>query len=364
MIIMKKQIALVKGDGIGPEVVNEGVNILKTIAEYTDYEFDFTEAPMGGEIWKKCGESLPQTSLEMMKQSDAILFGAVGLPDIPQGVAEKAILKVRQDLDLYVNLRPVKLYPSLHDMCPLKPEIVEDGINISIFRENTESVYAQIGGIVNQETAVNSMVYTRKGVSRIIEYAYEFVSKNRLDELISVDKANVLVVSQFWRQIFQSIGKNYPKIKQTNYYVDAFCQWLIRKPSSIHTVVTENMFGDIVSDEAAYLVGSLGMGASGNINPTGVSMYEPIHGSAPDITGQGIANPIGTILSLKLMFEESFRDTHVGVAIDKAVESALESMRTTDIYSKYAQNKVNIQRGNCREMGSSVAEQLKSILKN
>ncbi|MHA1617999.1 MAG: isocitrate/isopropylmalate dehydrogenase family protein [Promethearchaeota archaeon] len=360
---MKKQIALVKGDGIGPEVVDEGVNILKTIAEYTDYEFEFTDAPMGGEIWKKCGESLPQASLEIMKQSDAILFGAVGLPDIPQGAAEKAILKVRQDLDLYVNLRPVKLYPSLHDMCPLKPEIVEDGINISIFRENTESVYAQIGGIVNQETAVNSMVYTRKGVSRIIEYAYEFVSKNSLDELISVDKANVLTVSQFWRTIFQSIGKNYPKIKQTNYYVDAFCQWLIRNPSSIHTVVTENMFGDIVSDEAAYLVGSLGMGASGNINPDGVSMYEPIHGSAPDIAGQGIANPIGTILSLKLMFEESFRDPQVGTSIDKAVESALDSKRTTDIYSKFAQNNVNIKRVNCLEMGTTVAEQLKLILK-
>ncbi|MHA1562481.1 MAG: isocitrate/isopropylmalate dehydrogenase family protein [Promethearchaeota archaeon] len=334
---MKKKIALVKGDGIGPEVVNEGIKILRTIEEHTDYEFEFKEAPMGGNVWKKCGESLPQSSFEIMEQSDVILFGAVGLPDIPQGVAEKAILRVRQDLDLYVNLRPVKLYPSLHDMCPLKAEIVEKGIDISIFRENTESVYAQIGGIVNQETAVNSMVYTRKGVSRIIEYAFEFVLKNNLGELISVDKANVLAVSQFWRQIFQSIGQKYPKIKQTNYYVDAFCQWLIRDPSSIRTVVTENMFGDIVSD---------------------------VHGSAPDITGQGIANPIGTILSVKMMFEESFQDEQIGKFIDKAVENSLESKRTTDIYSKFAEKDVNIKRVNCIEMGNDVSEQLKTILRN
>ncbi len=361
--MMIKKIALVKGDGIGPEVVNEGIKILKIIEEYTDYEFEFKEAPMGGNIWKKSGESLPQTSFEIMKESDTILFGAVGLPDIPQGVAEKAILRVRQDLDLYVNLRPVKLYPSLHDMCPLKAEIVEKGIDISIFRENTESVYAQIGGVVNQETAVNSMVYTRKGVSRIIEYAFEYVIKNNIEELISVDKANVLAVSQFWRQIFQSIGQKYPKIKQTNYYVDAFCQWLIRDPSSIRTVVTENMFGDIVSDEAAYLVGSLGMAASGNINPNNVSMYEPIHGSAPDIAAQGIANPIGTILSIKMMFEESFQDAQMGRFIDKAVENSLESKRTTDIYSKFAQKDVNIKRVNCNEMGNEVSDQLKSILK-
>jgi len=335
--MMKKKIALVKGDGIGPEVVNEGIKILRTIEEHTDYEFEFKEAPMGGNVWKKCGESLPQSSFEIMEQSDVILFGAVGLPDIPQGVAEKAILRVRQDLDLYVNLRPVKLYPSLHDMCPLKAEIVEKGIDISIFRENTESVYAQIGGIVNQETAVNSMVYTRKGVSRIIEYAFEFVLKNNLGELISVDKANVLAVSQFWRQIFQSIGQKYPKIKQTNYYVDAFCQWLIRDPSSIRTVVTENMFGDIVSD---------------------------VHGSAPDITGQGIANPIGTILSVKMMFEESFQDEQIGKFIDKAVENSLESKRTTDIYSKFAEKDVNIKRVNCIEMGNDVSEQLKTILRN
>jgi len=361
---MKKKIAIVKGDGIGPEVINEGIKILETIEQYSDYKFNFIEAPMGGNVWKKFGDSLPESSFEIMKQSDAILFGAVGLPDIPQGVAEKAILRVRQDLDLYVNLRPVKLYPSLHDMCPLKTEIVEEGIDISIFRENTESVYAQIGGIVNQESAINSMVYTRKGVSRIIEYAFNFVKKNKLEELISVDKANILTVSQFWRQIFQEIGSNYAQIKQINYYVDAFCQWLIRDPSSIRTVVTENMFGDIVSDEAAYLVGSLGMGASGNINPHGVSMYEPIHGSAPDIAGQEIANPIGTILSIKMMFEESFQDVKMGKFIDKAVEDSLRSNRTSDIYSKYAQNNVNIKRVNCKEMGDAIVKRLEILLKN
>src|SRR6056297_1233009 len=203
MNMMKKQIGVAKGDGIGPEVVNEGLKILKTIDEYTNFQFEFTDTPFGGNVWKEHGTSLPDKTFETMKKMDAIIFGAVGLPDLPQGVAEYAILKIRQGLDQYVNLRPAKLYEPLRDKCPLKDEYIKEGIDLTVVRENTESVYSKIGGIVNDETAVNNMVYTRKGVERIIKYGYDYAQRKGQKEILSVDKANILDVSQFWRGIFE-----------------------------------------------------------------------------------------------------------------------------------------------------------------
>jgi 3-isopropylmalate dehydrogenase len=356
-----KKIAVAKGDGIGPEVVDEALKILQIVAEYTDFKFEYIETPMGGNVWKATGDSLSDATLTKMKTCDAILFGAVGLPDIPQGVAEYAILKVRQGLDEYVNLRPAKLFEPLRDKCPLKDEYIGKGIDMVTVRENTESIYAKIGGIVHDDAAVNSMVYTKTGVERIIKYAFEYAKRKGHTEVISVDKANILSCSQFWRNHFHRIGQSYPEIKKTDFYVDAFCQWLIRKPYTVQTAVTENMFGDIVSDEAAYLIGSLGMAASGNINPEGVSMYEPIHGSAPDIAGQGIANPIGTILSLKLMLEESFHDTVIGQKIEDAVVAALEKGRTPDIMPTVPSAKIT--KMNTKEFGSLIGTELKQLLK-
>ncbi len=366
---MRKTIALAHGDGIGPEVVNEGKKILDLIAQYTDYDFNFVETPLGGDVWKRTGNNLPENSFNQMKESDAILFGAIGLPDIPQGIAESAIMKMRQGLNLYVNLRPVKLYEPLYDICPLKPEFYADGIDITIVRENTESVYAQIGGIINADTAVNTMVYTRKAVERLLDYGFDYATRMGHTEIISVDKANVLACSRFWREIFAEKGKKFPKLKQTNFYVDAFCQWLIRSPSTIQTVVTENMFGDIISDEAAYLIGSLGMAASGNINPNSVSLYEPIHGSAPDIAGQNIANPIGAVLSIKLMVEESFKDRVLGTQIENAVIDALWEGRTLDIYPRKGSEVKDpeikkYKKCTTQEMGTLIAEKLKTKLKS
>ena len=360
---MKKLIGVVTGDGISPEVVAEGQKILNTIAQYTDFEFEYTDTNFGGEVWKKYGTSLPDKTFEKMKTVDAILFGAVGLPDLPQGIAEYAILKVRQGLDQYVNLRPAKLYEPLKDKCPLKDEYIQGGIDLTVVRENTEGLYAKIGGIVNGETAVNTMVYTKKGVDRLIKYGMEYAKRKCHTEVISVDKANILATSQMWRQSFEEIGKDYPNIAKKNFYVDAFVQWLIRKPYTVQTVVTENMFGDIVSDESAYLIGSLGMAASGNINPDGVSMYEPIHGSAPDIAGQGIANPIGTVLSIKLMLEESFGDNIYGDMIEKSIVNVLYKARTQDILPTKEEDRKSLKAVNTVDMGDLINEELITFLK-
>ena len=353
---MKKIIAIMRGDGCGPEVVNEGIKILKTISKFTDYEFEFNDAPAGGEVWKKYGTNLPEQSFETIKNSDALLFGAIGLPDLPPGVAESAILKIRQDLDLYINLRPVKLYNTLREICPLKDEFIGDGIDITFVRENTEGLYKNIGKL-EENSAENLMLYTRVGCERIIKFAFEFAKRKNQSKITSVDKANILKPSQLWRKIFHEISKNYSKIEIEDIYIDAFCQWLIRAPFKFQTVVTGNMFGDIISDEAAFLIGRLGMASSGNIHPGKVSMYEPIHGSAPDIAGKGIANPIGTILSVKLMMEESFDSLEIGNEIDNAVEAALQEGRTIDIKSKSLKTLSTI------EMGDLIVSKLKSRLK-
>ena len=353
---MKKIISVCRGDGVGPEVVNEGVKVLEIVSGYTEFDFEFKEALAGGEVWKKFGNNLPEQSFETIKDSDALLFGAIGLPDLPFGVAESAIMKIRQGLDLYVNLRPIKLYDILREKCPLKDEFIGSGIDITFVRENTEGLYKNIGSI-DENSAQNLMLYTRKGCERIIKYAFEFAKKKGHSKITSVDKANLLKTSQLWRKIFHEIGENYPKIQKEDIYVDAYCQWLIRAPYKFQTVVTGNMFGDIISDEGAFLIGSLGMASSGNINPGKVSMYEPIHGSAPDIAGKGIANPIGTILSVKLMLQESFNSLEIGNEVDKAVEEALKEGRTVDIKSE------ELKTLSTEEMGDLIAEQLKSRLK-
>jgi 3-isopropylmalate dehydrogenase len=354
---MKKIISVTEGDGVGKEVVPEGIKILKIIDEYTEFDFEFQEAPAGGAIWKKYGESLPEKSFETIKNSDALLFGAIGLPGLPQGVAEIAILKIRQGLDLYVNLRPVKLYEPLRDRCPLKEEYIGTGIDIYIVRENTEGLYANIGGMLRDKIAQNVMICTREGCERIIKFAFEFAKRKKHKKVTSVDKANILKPSQLWRQIFHEIGELHPNIQKEDVYVDAFCQWLIRTPYAYQTVVTENMFGDIISDEGAFLIGSLGMASSGNIHPGKVSMYEPIHGSAPDIAGKGIANPIGTILSVKLMMEESFIQPELGNEIEMSVEEAIKEGRTFDIKNPKLKTR------STKEMGDLISEKLKKRLK-
>lgn len=354
---MKKVIAITRGDGVGPEVVNEGIKILSVISKYSDFEFEFKDAPAGGAVWKEFGTNLPDKSFEIIKRADALLFGAAGLPDLGPGVAESAILKIRQGLDLYVNLRPIKLFESLKNRCPLKEEFIGSGIDITFVRENTEGLYANQGTVLNNDRAENLMIYTRKGCERIIKYAFDYAKRSGHNKITSVDKANLLSPSKLWRQIFHEIGEDYPELQKEDIYVDAFCQWLIRAPYKFETVVTGNMFGDIISDEGAFLIGSLGMASSGNINPERVSMYEPIHGSAPDIAGKNIANPIGTILSVKLMLQESFCNHKIAQEIENAIENSLLIGRTKDIEEKGYKTLSTIQ------MGDLIAQELKKILK-
>jgi 3-isopropylmalate dehydrogenase len=353
---MKKIIAITRGDGCGPEVVNEGIKILKTVSDFTDYDFEFKDAPAGGEVWKVFGTNLPEKSFDTIKKSDVLLFGAIGLSDLPPGVAESAILKIRQGLDLYINLRPIKLYDVLREKCPLKSEFIGKGIDITFVRENTEGLYKNVGKL-EEDSAENLMIYTREGCERIIKFAFEFAKRKNHKIVTSVDKANILNTSKLWRRIFHEMRGNYSNINTEDIYIDAFTQWLIRAPHKFQTVVTGNMFGDIISDEGAFLIGSLGMGSSGNIHPGKVSMYEPIHGSAPDIAGKGIANPIGTILSVKLMFEESFNSLEIGNEIDNAVEAALQEGRTLDLESRSLKTLSTI------EMGDLIASKLKNRLK-
>ncbi len=356
-------IALIEGDGVGKEVVPEGKKTLETISEYTDYKFNFLTISAGGEVWKKTGQSITEASFEKLKTVDTILLGALGIPGLPQGVAEYAVLRIRQEFNQYVNLRPIKLYSSMRDICPLKEEHIQSGIDMTIIRENSEGIYRRIGGSVQDRTSIDSMVFTKTGVQRILQFAFDYAIKNQHTKITSVDKANLLYTSQMWRSFFEEEGKKYSSLTKESFYIDAFCQWLIRSPYDFQTVVTSNMFGDIISDELASLVGSLGMGASGNINPDpeGISMFEPIHGSAPDIAGQNISNPIATVLSVKLMFEHVFDDPYIGKAIDKAVENAVKKNRTPDIFPKM--NNSKLLQVSTQKMGGSIRTELEKVLK-
>lgn len=353
---MKKVIAITRGDGVGKEVIPEAIKILKTIENYSEFEFELKEAPAGGEVWKETGVNMSEKTWDIIINSDALLFGAIGVPGLPQGVAESAIFKIRQELDLYVNLRPIKLFDALKDRCPLREDYIGKGIDITFVRENTEGLYKKIGEL-NDDEAYNIMRYTRKGCERIIKYAFEYAKKNGHNKVTSVDKANLLNPSQLWRKIFHEIATDYPDLQTEDIYIDAFCQWLIRSPYNFQTVVTGNMFGDIISDEGAFLIGSMGMASSGNIHPGKISMFEPIHGSAPDIAGKNIANPIGTVLSVKLMMEESFNQLKIGNEIENAVEEALNEGRTVDIKNP------DLKTLSTKEMGDLISEKLKNLLK-
>jgi 3-isopropylmalate dehydrogenase len=257
----------------------------------------------------------------------------MGRPDIEAGVVERdAILALRQIFGQYVNLRPVKLYRGLESASPLKDELLAHGVDFVIVRENSEGLYSRMGGIT-EHTATDINLFTERGVRRILEFAFELAA-SRDRRLISVDKANVLSASLFWRRKFEAMAKNHPDIKTSSQLVDSFCLLVLQDPSPAKwdVLVTDNMFGDIIADEAAAIVGSLGMSPSANLNPGGLSMYEPVHGSAPDIAGQGKANPLATILSCALMLRHSLERADLAGLVENAVQHALdEGFRTRDI---------------------------------
>ena len=329
-------IAALGGDGTGPEVLVEGIKVLNAVAPKFDVKFEFTDFDFGGERYMRTGEVLPPNAADELGKFDSIYLGAIGHPDVKPGILEKGILlKLRFDLDQYINLRPVKLYPGVET--PLKDKGPED-IDYVVIRENTGDLYTGTGGFTLKgtpnEIAIQSAVYNRFQVDRCLKYAYEYTKKrNKRNTLALCGKTNVLTyVYDLWERAFNEMGeKEYADIRRDYYHVDATCMWMVKNPEWFDVIVTGNMFGDIITDLGAITQGGMGIAAGGNINPEGVSMFEPIGGSAPKYTGQNVINPIASIAAGQMMME-----TLGEMEIAKKIEDAITTVVSTKMKSMSA----------------------------
>ncbi len=339
---MKANITLIPGDGIGPEIVSEAKRVLEHVGDKFGHVFNFTKIDMGGCSIDKYGVSLTDEALDTAKNSDAVLLGAVGgnvgnsrWYDIaPNLRPEAALLKIRKELGLFANLRPAYLYNELSNACPLKKEIIGDGFDMIIIRELTGGLYfgerytKEINGV---RTATDTLVYNENEIRRIAIKAFDIAMKRR-KSIISVDKANVLDSSRLWREVVSDVAKDYPEVSLTHMLVDNCAMQLVMNPGQFDVVLTENMFGDILSDEASMITGSIGMLPSASLNETKLGLYEPSHGSAPDIAGKNIANPLATILSSAMLLRYSLDLDTEAAAIENAVWQTLkDGIRTVDI---------------------------------
>jgi 3-isopropylmalate dehydrogenase len=344
---MVHRIAVIPGDGVGPEVIREGVKVLQAASEITGGELSFEEFPYGGEYYLKTGHLLEEEDLKELSRFDAIYLGAVGDPRVPPGVLEKGLLlTLRFYFDQYVNLRPIKLYPGVP--CPLKDKKPED-IDFYVVRENTEDFYVGLGGrgkgkwreehgmrrelyqlklgldleTGEEEIAYQLGVMSRRGAERVIRYAFELARREGRKKVTAVDKANVLThLYGMWREVFQEVAKDYEDLETEFSFVDALAMWMVKNPEHYEVVVTPNMFGDIITDLGAMLQGGMGLAPGGNLNPEGLSMFEPIHGSAPKYAGKGVANPLAAILAGKMMLEE-LGEREASKAVEEAVKEVL-----------------------------------------
>lgn len=335
---MEFKIGLLKGDGIGPEIVDSAVRVLEKIGEKYGHKFNFESYLIGGCAIDAVGQPLPQETVDGCLASDSVLLGAVGGPKW-DGLGgdvrpEKALLGIRAAMELFTNLRPAKLYPALKNACPLRSDLIEKGFDILIVRELTGGIYFGQRGIREGKfgtEAFDTECYSEMEIRRIAKVAFETAMK-RNKKVISIDKANVLESSRLWRKIVHEVAKDYPEVEVSDMLVDNAAMQLVRNPGQFDVAVTSNMFGDILSDEASQLTGSIGMLPSASLGATKRGLYEPIHGSAPDIAGQGKANPIATILSAAMMLRYSFDLTDEANDIEKAVDDVLNSgLRTADI---------------------------------
>jgi len=332
MLLMKTyKIAVIGGDGTGPEVTAEAVKVLKAASDKFKFKLDMTDFDFGGERYKRTGETLPKGSVDELRKFDAILLGAIGHPDVAPGILEKGILlQLRFELDQYINLRPVRLYPGVE--CPLKNKGPAQ-IDYVVVRENTGDAYTGTGGFTMKgtpnEVAVQSAVYNRFQVDRCLRYAFEYAKKKgkkargvgENNTLALVGKTNVLTyIYDLWERAFHEMGKkNYPDIKRDYYHVDATCMWMVKNPEWFDVLVTGNMFGDIITDLGAITQGGMGIAAGGNINPEGVSMFEPIGGSAPKYTGKAVINPLAAICAGQMMLE-TLGEEKAAAKIEEAVK--------------------------------------------
>ena len=334
----KYKIGLLRGDGIGPEIVDSAVRVLKAVGKKYGLEFSFTPYLIGGAAIDAVGEPLPKETVDGCLDSDSVLLGAVGGPkwdNLAGNVRpEKALLGIRAAMGLFTNLRPAKLYPALSGECPLRADIVANGFDIMIVRELTGGIYFGERGYRNGkygEEAYDTEAYSRMEIERIARVAFETARKRR-KKLTSIDKANVLETSRLWRKIVHEIAAEYPDVELSDMLVDNAAMQLVRNPSQFDVIVTSNMFGDILSDEASQITGSIGMLPSASIGDNTRGLYEPIHGSAPDIAGQNKANPIATVLSAAMMLLYAFNETEASEAIVNAVDKVLnDGLRTADL---------------------------------
>jgi 3-isopropylmalate dehydrogenase len=325
---MAYQIAVIPGDGTGPEVVNEGLKVLKAVMQKENFKMDFTSYDLGGDRYLKTGEILPDSVLAEFRKFHAIFLGAIGHPDVKPGLLEQGILlRTRFTLDQYINLRPVKLYPGVDS--PLKDKGPEH-IDFVIVRENTEGLYTGAGGVLKRgtpdEVAVQESINTRKGVERCLRYAFQFCMKrNKARKLTMAAKTNVLnYASDLWMRVFQELAKESPQVKTDYTHIDALCMWMVKNPEWYDVVVTDNLFGDIVTDLGAMIQGGLGIAAGGNINPDpgGVSMFEPMGGSAPKYTGKNVINPMAAI-SAGMMMLDHLGEKKAAERVEKAMMQVL-----------------------------------------
>ena len=315
-------IALIPGDGTGPEVVAEGIKVLASVADKESFKIDYTTFDFGGDRYLKTGEVLPDSAADELRKFDAIYLGAIGHPDVKPGILEKGILlRLRFELDQYINLRPVKLYPGVE--CPLKDKGPEH-IDFVVVRENTEGLYAGAGGFLKKgtldEVAIQESINTRKGVERCIRFAFEYCKKRNKDNKLTLcGKTNVLTYAfDLWERTFHEVAKEYQEITADYAHVDAITMWFVKNPEWFDVIVTDNMFGDIITDLGAMIQGGMGIAAGGNLNPEGVSMFEPIGGSAPKYKGQNKINPLAAISAAGLMLEYLGED-RAGKKIEEAV---------------------------------------------
>ncbi|HIK37486.1 MAG: 3-isopropylmalate dehydrogenase [Geminocystis sp.] len=353
-------ITLLPGDGIGPEIMAVAVEVLKAVANKCDLEFNFQEALIGGAAIDATGNPLPPQTIEMCRKSDAVLLAAIGgykWDNLPREKRpETGLLGIRAALGLFANLRPATVFPQLIDASPLKREVVE-GVDIMVVRELTGGIYfGQPKGIFTTETGekrgVNTMAYTESEIDRIAKVAFEIASKRR-NKLCSVDKANVLDVSQLWRDRVTAMAEKYPQVELTHMYVDNAAMQLIRHPRQFDTILTSNLFGDILSDEAAMLTGSIGMLPSASLGSNPPGLFEPVHGSAPDIAGQDKANPLAQVLSAAMMLRYGLQEDSAASLMEQAVSTVLsQGYRTADIMSP------GCRLVGCKQMGDALLQAL------
>ena len=319
------KIGVLPGDGVGPEIVKEGLKVLNVVSKKVKFDYELVHYDFGAERYLKTGEILPDSAIEEFKKLDVIYLGAVGHPKVQTGVLEKGLLlKLRFALDQYINLRPVVLYPGV--WTPIKDKEPKD-INFVVVRENTEGAYCGMGGVFKKgtayEVAIQEDINTRHGGERCIRFAFKLAQKRKRKKLTLVDKANVLTYGHdLWQRAFDEVGEEYKDVQKDHAFVDACCMWFVKNPEWFDTIVTCNMFGDIITDLGAVVQGGLGIAAGGNINPEGVSMFEPIHGSAPKYEGKNMINPLAAIAAVGMMLENMGEEEGAKL-IDEAIKKAL-----------------------------------------